>query len=76
MSNFDQLLRPFQLRRLIVDLENDTVLIEAATDVGLVQIDLHELHINGGADLLSHSFDAGDIALIDRFRSAIQKDFQ
>jgi len=76
MSNFDHLLRPFQLRRLIVDLENDTVLIEAASDVGSIQIDLHELHANGGADLISLSFDAGDKALIDRFRSAIQKNFQ
>lgn len=74
--NIDALLRPFQLRRLIVDLESDTVLIEAATDIGSVQIDLHELHANGGTDLLAQCFDAGDSSLIDRFSSAHRRDFQ
>jgi hypothetical protein len=74
--SLDHLLCPFQLRRLIVDLEHDTVLIDAATDVGSVQIDLHELHANGGTDLLGQCFDAGDKNLIDRFASATLRDFQ
>lgn len=74
--SLDHLLRPFQLRRLIVDLENDTVLIDAVTDIGTVQIDLHELHANGGTDLLGQCFDAGDKNLIDRFSSATLRDFQ
>lgn len=71
----DRLLRPFQLRRLIVDLENDAVIIDAVNDVGSVQIDLDAASSSGGEDLWA-CFDKGDQALIKRFASASMRDFE
>ncbi|WP_462379561.1 hypothetical protein [Pseudomonas sp. Marseille-QA0892] len=69
------LLRPFQLRQLVVDIEHDRIIIDAINHVGTMQIDLHELHANEGTALLDQ-LDAGDRALIQRFSSAAWRDFE
>ncbi|KRW70168.1 MULTISPECIES: hypothetical protein [Stutzerimonas stutzeri subgroup] len=73
--SLDHLLRPFQLRRLVMDLEQDRIVIDAANDVGTIQIDLRELQANRGSAILEN-FDAGDRELIDRFSKAAWRDFE
>lgn len=71
-----ELLRPQHLRRLIVDLENDTVLIDATAEVGIVEIDLFSLQANDASAVLSKYFDTEELALIKRFGDAAMRDFE
>lgn len=76
MSRHAHLIRPYELRRLIVDLRDGSAQVDAQTNVGILRIDLHELHAYGGADMLGECFDASTRALIERFSSAARRDFQ
>jgi|GEM_PF-3079383 len=75
MSKFAHLLRPYELRRLVVDLRDGTALVQAQTSVGTIEIDLSDLHANGGNDLLGECFEASSRSLIERFSAAAQRDF-
>lgn len=76
MSKHGHLMRPYELRRLVVDLRDGTALVQAQTPVGTIEINLHELHARGGNDVLGECFDASSRSLIDRFSSAARRDFE
>lgn len=72
MSDHDHLLRPCRLLALTYDVVHDRVLVKAETDIGTLDIDLHELHACAGDDVLT-GFDGDERRLIKAFQSKLTR---
>lgn len=77
IPRLNDLVRPYQLGKLIVDYEKETIVVEGISAVGTTQIDLNQLGYSAiECDLLLNEvFDMGDLSAIRKFRDQHMKQF-